>query len=484
MSTQDVRTGEALVLSARRKLPRLLRPAALLGDTSRLLRRPTGRALIGTLVGNIPGFLLPFAITARMHVGHLTDAYAFALGVALFASWFFVIVLQTNALPVFQRMKPLGREAYIGRVRRLALESSCVATLLYAVIGAASVVYIDHGSHWTLEQQEFLLIATAVFTAFVVASAINGVLSAGLNALNSFLTPAASQAMKSLAPLAAIAFISRDTNGLIIIAVLIAGGEIARTVVLARELRRAASSLSSDPAPPGYAGLLPMWRVAAPVALSSLISGGSLMIDRGVAAQLPAGSVTYVDLGEKVFQIPQQIIVASLVLVAGTLWADIRTTDVPRLSRHVLRTLTRGGLVCVALLAAMAAVLGIVSLIAGRTLAGGSTVTLLSVIALLLAGLPGAFVIACGSRFLTSTRTTYLLPGLGVFYFATNLGFDLVGAHWFGVEGIALSSTLSRCLSALLYIIIMKRLIATHFHGLGFSWRRQALREPATPTET
>jgi len=438
-----------------------------------LLRRATGRALIGTLLGLSPGFLLPFAITAHMHVGRLTDVYAFALGIALFVSMLFVTVLQTNVLPILQQMKHLGRAAFIGRLRRIVIQATYMSTLLYAIIGVISLVYIDRSSHWTQQQHELLVVTTCVLTGFVVASSVNGVLSAGLNSLNSFLTPAASQALRSIIPLAAIAFVSPNSQGLIIIAALVAGGELTRTFVLAFQLHRSTLSLSANPAPPGYESTLPLWRIAAPVALSSLISGASPLIDRGVAARLSAGSVTYVDLGEKVFQVPQQIIAASFVLVAGTYWADIRTTDIPRLSRHVRRTIVRGSIVCVALLVAMLVVLAGVSILAGSTLAGGSTTILISIVALLLAGLPGAFIIACGARFLTSTRTTYLLPGLGIFYFASNFGFDVIGAHLFGVEGIALSSTLCRCFSALLYIVVMKRLIATHFNGLGLSWRRK-----------
>ncbi len=448
---------------------------ALIRKLEGLLRRATGRALLGTLLGNIPGFLLPFAITARMHIGHLTDAYAFALGVAIFASGLFVTVLQTNVLPILQRMKELGRAAFLGRVRGISLQAIGISILLYAAIGLASLVYIDHNVRWTQQQHLLLLVATLIFLVFVLASAVNAILSAGLNALDTFLSPAATQALKSILPLAAIGFVSRDSRGLLTIAVLVASGELFRTCVLTYQLRRSTLSLASGPAPYGYAAELPLWRVAAPAALSLLIAGTSPLIDRGVAATLRAGSVTYIDLGEKVFYVPLTIIASSLVLVAGTYWAAIRTTDIPLLREHVRRTLVRGSVVCVTLLVGMMGALAATSVIAGSRLAGGSTSTIISIVVLLLAGLPAAFIIACGAWFLTSTRATYLLPALGVVYFATNLGFDIVGARWFGVRGIALSSTLCRYFNAFLYLVIMKRLMATGFKGLGLRWWRQSL---------
>lgn len=445
-------------------------------------RRPTARALVGTLLGLAPGFLLPFAITTRMHVGHLTDAYAYAFGIALFASTIFAGVLQTNALPVLQQVKHYGRARFLRRLRRIAIQTTAVANLAYLLIAVVSVAYAYHQTHWTAGQRHLLFVITCIFMVLVVTSAINGALAAGMNALGSFLTPAASQALKSGAPLVAIIFVTRNTSGIIIIAALIAAGELCRTLMLAYQLWRADMGPFDDTGPVGSQEP-PLWRFAAPVALSSLITAGSPLIDRSIAAKLSAGSVTYVDLGEKVFQVPQQIVVTSLVLIAGTYWADIRRTDVPRLRRHISRTMRRGGLVCIALLCVMLMMLLCVAILAGPRLAGGSTSTLLTIIALLLLGLPPAFIMACGARLLTATQTTYLLPGLGIIYFAANLGFDVAGAKLMGVAGISLSSTLCRWISALLYLVIMHRLLQTEFQGLGvLSRRKRLMRSPSSTT--
>ncbi|HWY89760.1 MAG TPA: lipid II flippase MurJ [Solirubrobacteraceae bacterium] len=435
-------------------------------NVSRLLQRPTGRALIGTLVGNIPGFLLPFAIVARMHAGQLTDAYSFALGIAMFTSALFVTVLQMNVLPILQRMKRLGRMAFLGRIRRIAIHATGAAALSYGALGAGAIIYIDGQSHWTEQQHRLLLVTMAVLAIFVLASAVNSVLSAGLNALDSFLSPAASQALKSILPLAAVGFVSPRPDGLIVIAALVAGGELVRTCVLIPQLRHASLSLSPAPAPPGYASYLSLWRVAAPSGVALLISGASPLIDRGVAASLRPGSVTLIDLGEKVLQVPVTIISTSLVLVAGTHWANMLTSDIPALRRSFRQTLIRGGVVCAWLLLAMTVALGVIGAFAGNTLVGAPTGRLLAIVALLLAGLPGAFLITAGARLLTATRSSYLLPGFGLCAFVTNLVFDIAGARAFGVEGIALSSTLYRYVNGALFLIVIQRLMKTGFNGL------------------
>lgn len=446
-----------------------------LEDLEGLLQRATGRALIGTLVGNIPGFLLPFAITTRMHVGHLTDAYSFALGIAMFASALFVGVLQTNVLPILQRMKRLGRAAFLGRIRLITVKATSIAALFYIAIGYVSVLYIDHQSQWTSQQHRLMLVTTAALGIFVLASAVNGILSAGLNALDSFLSPAASQALKSILPLVAIGFVSRSPNGLILIALLMSGGELVRTFMLAHQLRNSARSLSGASAPQGYATDLPLWRVAAPTGLASLIVGASPLIDRGVAASLHTGSVTLIDLGEKVLQVPLTIIATSLVLVAGTHWANMLTSDIPALQQHFRRTIIRGSVVSALLVLAMMAGLGVTWLCVGSTLVGAPTGQLLSIVALLLAGLPAAFLIVAGSRLLTATRSSYLLPGFGLCAFALNLVFDIAGARVFGVEGIALSSTIYRYVTGVLLLITIRRLMKTSFNGLnlpGLLWWR------------
>jgi peptidoglycan biosynthesis protein MviN/MurJ (putative lipid II flippase) len=435
------------------------------GNPLVLLRRATGRALVGTVVGSIPGFLLPFAIAVHFHVGRLTDAYAFALSVAVFASGVFNLVLQSNALPIFQRMKHFGRTAFVHRLRKITLGSTGVVTLLYAVIALASLIYVHHLSHWTARQHELVWMATAIFAIFVVASGINGILSAGLNALDRFLLPAAAQALKSLAPLAAIALVRRDVGGLLLIASLVAAGELLQTAFLYIQLTVALRSVPARRPPDGSSTELPLWRVAAPHGFSMFIAAASPLVDRGVAASLTAGSVTLIDLGEKVFLVPLTVISSSFVLVAGAHWANITVND-PELGEHFWRTITRGLLVCLVLVIGTCVGLAGFAALAGSTFAGAPTSKIIAIIAFLLAGLPAAFVIAAGARLLASTRSTYLLPWFAICSLGLNTLFDVLGARWFGVEGIALSSTIYRCVTASLLLVVIHRLLKTNFRGV------------------
>ncbi len=436
------------------------------GVPATLLRRATGRALIGTIVGSIPGFILPFAIAVHFHIGGLTDVYVFSLSVAVFAAGVFAGVLQANVLPVLQRMKQFGRAALVKRLERIVVVSTVVVLLLYALVALTAVTYTVHRSNWTAQQHELMWMTTAVLGIFVVASSINSIISAGLNALDRFLAPAATQVVKSLAPLVALPFLPRNASGLFTIACLVALGELVQTGFLRAQLSRALAVVPDVPRPARSARELPLWRVATPHGVSLFIAAASPLIDRTIAATLSAGSVTLIDLGERVFFVPLTIISASLVLVAGTHWASMLTSDIPHLRDHFWRTITRGGALSVGLVIATVVPLVACAGFAGRTFAGAPTGELVAITALLLAGLPAAFVIAAGARLLASTRTTYLLPWFAVCSLGFNTLFDILGARWWGVEGIALSSTLYRYLTASLLLLVIDRLMNTHFRGL------------------
>src|ERR1700758_4285376 len=104
----------------------------LIGRYRRFVPTATGRALFGSIIGSVPGVLLPFAIAIKMHVGRLTDAYTFSFGIALFAAALLVGVLQANCVPVFQRLKVSGARPFRQAVARTAKQTLAVALGVYA----------------------------------------------------------------------------------------------------------------------------------------------------------------------------------------------------------------------------------------------------------------------------------------------------------------------------------------------------------------
>jgi peptidoglycan biosynthesis protein MviN/MurJ (putative lipid II flippase) len=76
-----------------------------------------------------------------------------------------------------------------------------------------------------------------------------------------------------------------------------------------------------------------------------------------------------------------------------------------------------------------------------------------------LAGLPFATVALLAARLLTSTRNTRLLPALAAQAVVVNLVGDIIGGHFLGTRGIALSSAVVWAINASLLLLVARRVL-------------------------
>ena len=115
------------------------------------------------------------------------------------------------------------------------------------------------------------------------------------------------------------------------------GGELVRIVILSYRVRKLARPLRASSAP--SRNLVSLWRAAGPAALGIFVLAANPVVDRTVAARFGPGSVTILDLGEKIFYVPITIVQSSLVLVAGVRWARIGFDRRPALQRDFYRSI-------------------------------------------------------------------------------------------------------------------------------------------------
>ena len=418
---------------------------------------PAARALLGTVAGSGPGFLLPFAITASVGLSRETDAWFFALALTTFATGLLTIVLEANSLPVAQRELERGRLAlagFLGRTTRQAVVAALASYLVVVLVGA---VALELRAGWSTADRTLALVVVMALTPYVVITTCCSVVAAGLYAFGDFFAPMASQCLRALLPIGLLAVAGGGGRGVLVgVALAMAVGEGLRLVLLRRRVRSRMGGLRK-----GEAGApTDLWATALPHALAMVVSAAVPVVDRLVAAPLPTGSVTLIDLGERAFYAPMLAIMSSVVLVAGAEWARIDPADAARLRATWRRALRRGAIASIAAAVAVAAGLEVACALAGDTLAGVPTDALRSVVLIFLVGLPGATAAALGARLLTSTRTTRLLPWFAVGTFGLNLVADLGGAAWLGVNGIAAASTLTRTASAAAYVVVCAGLLA------------------------
>lgn len=178
-------------------------------------RTPSRRALMGTIIGSAPGFVLPFAVTSGFTAGRITDAYFFAFSIAMFVTAFYEGILQANVTPVLQSDKTAGRSHLLAAVRRVLWQSLGATAITYLVVaGILAAIAVSGRANWTPSERHTCLILMAYFTIYVLASTVTAVLASGLYALEDFFVPIATMALRSLVPLVGLAFLDRGISGI------------------------------------------------------------------------------------------------------------------------------------------------------------------------------------------------------------------------------------------------------------------------------
>jgi peptidoglycan biosynthesis protein MviN/MurJ (putative lipid II flippase) len=426
----------------------------------RRLREPSRstRALAGTVIGSLPGFILPFALAWRFHGGRLADAYFLSLAIATFVAGILSNVLEVSMIPAVAANIASGGGAVGRLVRAIAMRSVAVAGACYLLTALIGLRIVDAHRSWPAAERGLCTALILVFGLFILASTLTSVVDGALYALGRFFLPTVSQCIRTLLPLLALFATSRDTSGVIFTASLLVAGEAVRGLLMWRVLARMIGGLAGDgPAPPRSRLL----EASLPLGLSLVVSATSPLVDKFVATPLGAGSVTVLELAEKVFFVPVLALSSSVVLVAGSRWARLSLERPLQLAADFKRTLWVVLASSAAAAVALTALVALATSLAGPRLLGVDSERLRSLVVLFLAGLPGAIVIAQGARLMTAMQRTRLLPLFAVSAFSVNLAGDILGAHLFGVDGIALASTLFRYVNAVLYVWICRMLLRT-----------------------
>lgn len=436
-------------------LPRMYIPRRSLKSSAE------ARALLGVVLGSLPGFLLPFALTWRLTAGHLTDAYFYAFAIALLPATLLSVVLETNVLPVAEEYKQRGRHSLMRFARKLVAQCIAIGVTSYAVAVIFGILIISNKANWPTEEKQLSVELLLIFGVYVVAVSASSVVAGCLHALGDFFTTTCSQGLRSTLPLAIVFIMPKTTTGVLISASALSLGELIRAGFLSFRLRLLArrlvgqSSSSSEPRN--------IWASALPHGLALLALLANPTIDRVVASSLSTGSITLLDLAEKILYAPLVALNYSIVLVAGARWAKYFPTDLNALTGDFWRTHRRAvGLSIIAGVVILGGAL-VFSYFAPSEVAGIKLSTFSGLLAIFLAGLPAAAIVSTALRFLTVVGDTVWLPAVAIAAVVINLVGDIAGARIIGVYGIALSSTGVRYANAaLLMVLCVRRLRILH----------------------
>lgn len=419
-------------------MPRMPKPfAGVRIDT------PRGQALVGTLIGNAPGFFLPFIVATHFGVGRATDVYALMLSVALFVSSVLSGVLEPNVLAVVRKARDMPGVASL--IRKTTAQSVFVGLSFYVVASVVVWAVVLHREGWTPAQRTTALWLNLELSILAVAVAANSVRAAAYYAKDRFLVPTASQALRALPPLMAVGFLPRSLGGVEALVACIVMGELLRTLCLARGVRALGGGSER-----WHEDGKQLWRASGLHALNLGLLSLNPVVDRAVAATVATGATTIVDLAEKIFYVPMMVM-TSFVLVAGADWAASTRHD-PRLLasyRKNVRVAFRWSLL---LGLGVGALLVASQPLLSRAIGHGDSVRVVAFAGLLVAGLPFEAVPVLTARLLIVTQQTTVLPLFALGAVAGNVAGDIVGAQLFGIYGIAVASLLVRLFNCVVFV--------------------------------
>lgn len=407
-------------------------------------------SLVGTILGNAPGFLLPFLLTWKIGAGEITDAFFFALGIGLFGSSVCVIVVEANSLPILQKVadQPTLFHARVAALKRQAVRG---VVPLYLVIAVVGTVLIWLGN-WRSETSVAAIGVILIMGVTICVIAANSVASAALYSNGKFFAPTATEGCRTIAPLLALPFITRDVYSMVVLAALMLVGETVRTVILRRRLPSGQSERPDVERRPHEQ----LWGAARAHAMAVVVANMSPVIDRTVAIALVTGAVTLIELGEKIVYVPMTLLMYTIILVSGTRWAAMMDEPADRFDDYS-RSLRLVAWIAVGAATALTVVTVCGAAVVTVHIGELSQQTLVLTLVTLYWGIPAAAGAATISRFLTATQQTKWFPALAGAMFAMNCVFDVVGAVTLGVVGIAASTTLTRWISAAMYYEVCQR---------------------------
>lgn len=409
-----------------------------------------------TVLGSAPGLMLPLLVAAREPDRAVTDAYFFAVESTLFAATVFTVVMKGVLVPFFVEWVRAAVPALYRRTVLMSALAAGAATAAYAVAAAALLWGVLPHTELSAAQRSDVAALLVALAPLPGAMAWSSVTAAAHYSVERWGLASWSEGLRSLVPLILVALGLFDGR-LLAIAVALWVGELIRLVALDRSWRRIAAG--GEPGQVRVRDLVPVWRVAAPQLLSMVVVNANPIVDKAFAATLPRGSVTTLTLAEKLFYVPQMLFGSALALVFGTRWARMAIAErSSRLREDFMRTqvaVGAGALVVSVVVCALAFPLaGAV----GRLLHVDGA-TFVSTFQLFALGLAPALSAALSLRLFLAAKATSLLPLFAVVLLAVNVVADYAGARWIGVQGIALASTLVRCVSAALYLLFVARVL-------------------------
>jgi putative peptidoglycan lipid II flippase len=404
-------------------------------------------AMLGSMVVlvKLVAFAKDWLVAQRFGASDELDAFLVAL---IIPSYAVVVLAQSFGMafmPTYIRVAHRDGAPAAKHLATSALVSGTAVLIAVTLVLAVAARYLMPWIGTGFDASKLALAASLfyVLAGLLIASGVSTILAAVLNAGERF-------AVASLAPLAVPAvtvvvfWFGQERYGIYALASGTLCGFICETLILSVAAMR--RGLLAWPHGVGFdASLQFVGRQYVPVAIGALLMSSSLVIDQAMAASLGSGSVSVLNYGNKI-----------VALVLGVVAVSLSTVLFPRFSRLIAEgrmselshTIRVFGALIVAVSLPLIVVLAILSeplvrLVFERgAFTPETTAAVSEVQRWLLPQIPFYVLVMVGYRLLSALDGNALLLRIGALNLFMNVSGNLVFMHWFGVKGIAMSTSL------------------------------------------
>jgi putative peptidoglycan lipid II flippase len=414
----------------------------------------------GAAAVRVAAAIKDLVVANRFGTGDALDAFLIAFALAIFLTSTFRSAFFSAFVPRFLeagvRSGPAGASDLLGRVLWLHL-MLLVALALALLACAPSVVAVIAGA-FPPDKRELTQRLLTALAPFVVFDGAAGIYTATLNARGRFVTAALVATIPPVVTLGAVASLSGRFGVYTLVGGAVAGAALeaaAAALLVMREGMRVLPAVAR----PGSAGM-EVFKAFAILAGGGALMSANTVVDQAMAATAGAGSVASLGFGAK---IPAAVLgLAGLALgttmlphyaefVAGRRFREMATA----LRRHAVRVGAAG--VAAALFLAVASRPIVRLLFEHGSFGPADTARVATIQSLYALQIPGFLVGIVAARFLNALGRDRWIFAVSASNFVLNFALDWVLLRFFGVPGIALSTSLLYCVAATILLVLCRR---------------------------
>jgi len=395
----------------------------------------------GNGISRVLGSLIPILVAWCFGIGKETDLFFFALAVITFLTTVFSITLETVSVPFISDLRRSRGDvgAFVGILFYLAvIVTASIAVLCYVLIGPALTVFTQFSVIEIYEIRAIIISIMPVFF-FVLCSSL---LVGALNALSFYFLPSVSAALRSVVVILII-YLGGAKGGIISLPLAFVAGEAIRLSGLWLFVSyRGLFTISLNRAIVPF--VKEFLRKGSYQIGSALLGGINPLVDRSVASWIGLGGISIIEYADRLNTFPIMFLSSVLPVLLSRWSNEFDLTSVSEIRGKVARAIRLITLPTVILVA-----FGLYfshEIVRFVYLHGGFPQEKVSIVSqtfsvYLLALWPN-LVSQIIVRAYLALKVTRILMSLAAVRAILNVVFDLVLMKYFGVVGIALSTTL------------------------------------------